>query len=58
LPEKRRAARIATSFASLPVHGNKKPVKLSGVISFRIYASLAFGSEIVKPPYKLGRVFN
>jgi hypothetical protein len=41
---------IATSMASLPVKGKMKPVIPSGVISLRIYASLALGSEIVSPP--------
>jgi len=29
-----------------------------GVTSLRIYASFAFGSVIVRPPYTCGRVLN
>jgi len=58
LPVNLLAALIATSFASLPVHGNKKPVMSLGVTSLRIYASFAFGSVIVRPPYTCGRVLN
>lgn len=49
---------MATSLASLPVDGNRKPVISLGVISFKIYANFALGSDRVKPPYKLGSVFS
>lgn len=49
---------MATSFASEPVQGKIKPVSSFGVISLRIYANLAFGSVIVKPPYTYGNVVN
>jgi hypothetical protein len=44
--------------ASLPEFGNIKPVIPSGVISLRIYANFALGSEIVSPPYTYGNVLS
>jgi hypothetical protein len=41
---------MATSLASEPLKGKIKPVISGGVMSLRIYANFALGSDIVRPP--------